>query len=223
MNKTHFTQLWQWLSVACVLFLATSIISLQGGSEFLGRLFGDKGGSAADNNPAIGYFGAIVGGGLFLVASIALLLHARRYGNQWHSRVPVIWLEGLDTAAWEAKVFQVCILLIFVVMPFAGIVRCMAEAESGDICEQDTTNFYNGSETTLLWAPTAKEGNQMRLRKAGAGEAPCKSGVELFPRTLTPLAFYGLPLAATGMATLAVFFIFSTRKPEPSTASNETT
>ncbi|TIS03501.1 MAG: hypothetical protein E5X13_05645, partial [Mesorhizobium sp.] len=114
MNKTHFTQLWQWLSVASVLFLATSIISLQGGSEFLGRLFGEKEGSAADNNPAIGYFGAIVGSGLFLVASIALLIHARRYGNQWHSRIPVIWLEGLDTAAWEAKVFQICILLIFV-------------------------------------------------------------------------------------------------------------
>lgn len=108
-------------------------------------------------------------------------------------------------------------------MPFAGIIRCMAEAESGDICEQDTTNFYKASETTLLWAPTAKEGNQIRLRKAGAGEAPCKSGIQLFPRTLTPLAFYGLPLAATGMASLAVFFVFSMRKPEPSSASNETT
>ncbi|RWO24833.1 MAG: hypothetical protein EOS10_31500 [Mesorhizobium sp.] len=157
------------------------------------------------------------------MASIALLWHARRYGNQWHSRIPVIWLEGLDTAAWEAKVFQVCILLIFVAMPFAAIVRCMAEAESGDICEQNTQNFYKGSETTLLWAPIAKEGKQMRLRKTGAGEVPCTSGVELFPRSLTPLAFYCLPLAATGMATLAVFFIFSSRKPKPSTASNETT
>jgi hypothetical protein len=108
MNKAHLTQLWQWLSIACVLFLVTSVISLQGGSEFLGRLFGDKL-SAGDNKPAIGYFGAIIGGGLFLLASSVLLLHARRHGDQWHSRIPVVWLEGLNTSAWEAKCFQVCI------------------------------------------------------------------------------------------------------------------
>lgn len=63
------TQIWQWLSVACVLFVITSVISLQGGSEFFGRLFGDKGGGLAnkgadigDSKVAIGYFGAIIGG-----------------------------------------------------------------------------------------------------------------------------------------------------------------
>jgi hypothetical protein len=75
MNKARLTQLWHWLSVACVLFLVTSIISLQGGSEFLGRLFADKA-SVGDNKPGIGYFGAIIGGGLFLMSSSVLLLHA---------------------------------------------------------------------------------------------------------------------------------------------------
>jgi len=97
MNEKHLTQIWQWLSVICVLFLVTSIISIQGGSDFLGRLFGDKGGSVADNKPAIGYFGAIIGGGILFVASSALVLYARRYGDRWHSRIPVVWLEGLKT------------------------------------------------------------------------------------------------------------------------------
>jgi hypothetical protein len=221
MNKAHLTQLWHWLSIVCVLFLVTSIISLQGGSEFLGRLFGDKGGATVDNKPAIGYFGTVVGAGLFLLALSVLLLHARRYGNQWHSRIPVVWLEGLNTSAWEAKVFQTCILVIFVAMPFAGIIRCMSEAEIGDICEQDTKNFYKGSETTLLWPPAAKEGKQMRLRKGGAGPEPCSSGVELFPRSLTPLAIYGLPLAASGMVSFALASIFLRRKSEDSIETSE--
>jgi hypothetical protein len=221
MNKTHLTQVWQWLSIACVLFLVTGILSLQGGSEYLGRLFGDKGGSAADkaaisvadSKVAIGYFGAIIGGGLFLLASGALALHARRHGEHWHARVPVVWLEGLDTGAWEAKLFQVVILVIFVALPVAGIIRCIAEAESGDICELDVKHFYKGSETTLLWPPVAQEGHQIRLRRAGAGEEPCTTGVELFPRTLTPLLFYGLPLAAGGMAALALVLVFRREKP----------
>jgi hypothetical protein len=215
MNKAHLTQLWKWLSLACVLFLVTSIISLQGGSEFLGRLFGDKL-NAGENKPAIGYFGAIIGGGLFLLSSSVLLLHARRYGDQWHSRIPVVWLEGLNTSAWEARFFQVCILVIFVAIPFAGIIRCMAEAESGDICEQDTKNFYKGSETTLLWPPVGKEGKQIRLRRAGAGDEPCLSGVELLPRSWTPLTFYGLTLAACGMAVIAVAFLFLPQKSDHS-------
>ena len=221
MNKTHLTQVWQWLSVACVLFLVTGILSLQGGSEYLGRLFGDKGGSAADkaaisvadSKIAIGYFGAIVGSCLFLLASSALALHARRHGKRWHARIPVVWLEGLNTSAWEAKLFQVVILAIFVALPVAGNIRCIEEAESGDICELDKKHFYKGSATTLLWPPVAQEDHQMRLRRAGAGEEPCTTGVEIFRRSWTPLFFYGLPLSAGVMAAVALMLIFGERKP----------
>jgi hypothetical protein len=178
-------------------------------------------GSVADNKAAIGYFGAIIGGGLFFLASSALALHARRHGSRWHARVPVVWLEGLNSSAWEAKLFQVAILVIFVALPVAGIIRCMDEAESGDICEQDTKHFYKGSETTLLWPPVAKEGHQMRLRKAGADEEPCLSGVELFPRSWTPLLFYGLPLMAGGMVAFAVASVFRRPKLGESNGSAE--
>jgi hypothetical protein len=103
------------------------------------------------------------------------------------------------------------ILVIFVALPVGGIIRCIAEAESGDICELDVKNFYKGSETMLLWPPVAKEGHQIRLRRAGAGEEPCSTGVELFPRSLTPLFFYGLPLIAGGMAAVAIVLIFRRR------------
>jgi hypothetical protein len=213
MNKTHLTQVWQWLSIACVLFLVTSVISLQGGTEFLARLFGDKVGAAADNKPAIGYFGAIVGGGLFLLASGALALHAWRHGDNWHSRVPVVWLEGLNTGAWEGKFFQVCVVVVFLAIPVVAMLRCMAEAEAGDICEQDTKRFYKGSDTTLLWPPVSQEGKQIRLRRAGAGTEPCVSGVELLPRSLTPAAFYGLPLLGMAVSGVALVLLFAGGRP----------
>src|SRR5258708_30453286 len=125
MNQKHLTQVWQWMSVACVLFLVTSVVSIQGGSEFVGKLFGDKAGSLSDNKPAIGYFGAIVGGVLFLIASFVLLLHAYRHGNRWHDRVPVVWLEGLDTNVWDGKAFQIIVLLLFLGIPAAGLVRAI--------------------------------------------------------------------------------------------------
>jgi hypothetical protein len=124
-----------------------------------------------------------------------------------------VWLEGLETRAWEAKLFQVVILIIFVALPVGGIIRCIVEAESGDICELDTKYFYKGSETTLLWPPVAKEGHQMRLRRAGAGAEPCTTGVEIFPRSWTPLLFYGLPLSAGAMTVVALMLIFLRRKP----------
>jgi hypothetical protein len=165
MNQKHLTQVWQWMSVACVLFLLTSIVSIQGGSDFVGKLLGDKGGTLPDNKPAIGYFGTIIGRGLFLTASFALFLHAFRGGDHWHNRVPVVWLEGLNTSVWDGKLFQIVVLVLFLGLPAAGIIRCIGEAESGDVCELDANHFYKGSETTLLSPPHALEGHQMRLRR----------------------------------------------------------
>jgi hypothetical protein len=49
----------------------------------------------------------------------------------------------------------------------------------------------------------------MRLRKADSGQEPCKSGVQLFPRSWTPLFFYivpllGLAITAFGLVLLVV-------------------
>ena len=211
MSKEHLAKLWIWLAVACVLFLATSIVSLQGGTEFVGRLLGEKGGTPVTNPAGIGYFGAIVGGGLFLLASVPFLLHVRRHGERWHSRIPVVWLEGLNTAAWEGKAFQICVMLLLVCVPAAGIARCMQVAELGDICEQNTANVYKGKETNLFAAPSSKQSNQMRLRKAGSGNDPCTTGVELFPRTWTPIFFYVVPSMGLAIMALALILLLVPR------------
>lgn len=222
MNQKHLTQVWQWMSIACVLFLLTSIVSIQGGSDFVGKLLGDKGGTLPDNKPAIGYFGAIVGSGLFLIASFALFLHSFRHGDRWHNRVPVAWLEGLDTSVWDGKLFQIVVLVLFIGLPAAGIILCIGEAERGDICELDTNHFYKGSETTLLSPPRALDGNQMRLRREGAGSEPCKSGIEIFPSFGTPFLVYGLPFLSfcIALAALAMILLGRFRKPMPASEAS---
>ncbi len=90
----------------------------------------------------------------------------------------------------------------------------MQEAESGDICEQDTSYVHVGNETTLLWPPIPQNAkNQMRLRKSGSGAEPCKGGVEVFPRSLTPFLFYGLPIGAVATSIAALAAIFRRSKP----------
>lgn len=212
MNKTHLTQVWQVISVICVLFLLTSVISLQGGAEFLGRIFGDKSGNAGENASAVGYFGAIIGSALLLIASAVFGLHAKRHGTAWHNRIPVVWLTGLDTNTREAKIFQVLVVIIFIALPTACILRSMQAAEAGDICELNTSTVYRGAETTLLWPPVAEKGHQMRLQKQGVNQTSCKGGVELFPRSLTPIGFYGLPIAAAISIFIALATVF--RKSE---------
>ncbi|WFU53647.1 hypothetical protein QA639_28835 [Bradyrhizobium pachyrhizi] len=217
MNQGHLSKVWGWLAVASVLFLATTTISLQGGTEFVGRLFGEKADVPMNNAPGIAYFGVIVGGGLFFLASIPFTLHVLRPGKHWAARTPVVWLEGLNTDKWEAKFFQACVLFVLVGAPAAGIVKCCLEAETGDICEQDTSNFYRGAQTTLLWAPVAKDDRQMRLRKADSGEEPCKTGVQLFPRSWTPLFFYFIPVLGLAITALGLVLLFMPRNQESGT------
>ncbi|MET4213883.1 hypothetical protein [Bradyrhizobium sp. LA2.1] len=224
MYQKHLTQVWQWMSVVCVLFLVTSVISIQGGSEFIGRLFGDKAGSLPDNKPAIGYFGAIIGGVLFLIASFVLYLHAYRHGTRWHSRVPTVWLEGLNTDVWDGKCFQIIVLTLFLGLPAAGIVLCTMEAERGDICEQDAAHFYKGSDTTLLLPPKAIDPrNQMRLRREGSGSEECKkTGIEILPTFWSPFLVYGLPSLSFCMAFAAIGTILlgPFRKTAPASGGN---
>jgi hypothetical protein len=225
LNEGHLTKLWSWFSIAAVLFLVTTVVTLQGGTEFVGRLFGEKAGPPVENPAGVAYFGVIVGGSLFFLASVPFLLHARRHGKAWHSKIPVVWLGELNTSAWEGKLFQFCVFLVLVVAPVVGIVSCLRIAERGDICEQDRKNFYAGADTNLFWAPVARDDQQMRLRKAGSGDAECKSGVEIFPRTWTPLFFYVVPLAGLALTlwgTLLVLFSRAEKKDDAPPAAEDT-
>jgi hypothetical protein len=145
MNQKHLTLIWQWMSVACLLFLITSIISIQGGSEFAGKLFGDKLGNVADNKPAIGYFGAVIGSVLFLVASVALSLHAHRYGRSWHERVPVLWLEGLNTSSWEGRLFQAVVMILFLALPLMGTKCASVERARATNPANQVSKFFRDS------------------------------------------------------------------------------
>lgn len=214
MKQTDLSKIWGWLAAASVLFLVTTVISLQGGTEFVGRLFGEKAGTSINNAPGIAYFAVIVGGGLFCLASLPFALHAFRSTGNWADRIPKVWLEELRTDQWDAKLFQASVLLILVLAPAVGIVTCYFVAESGDICEEGTSYIHRGDQSTLLWAPRAQSGsnNQMRLRKEDSGDAACKSGVELFPRTLTPLFFFLIPVLGLAVTSMGLVFVFVPRK-----------
>ncbi len=211
MNKKHLTQVWQWLSVLGLLFLLSSVISLQGGADFVGKLVGDMANTSKDNKPAVGYFGAIIGGGLFFLGTGALALHAKRHGRHWHERIPLLWFDNMKTDSWEGQFYQMLMLITLLFLPAVAITRCIAEAEQGDICETGSALFYDGDKTLLIWPPVAQATTkdvQMRLRSGSAAQTPCVDGVQIFPRIGTPLLIYGLPVAGACAGILAILLIF---------------
>jgi hypothetical protein len=105
--------------------------------------------------------------------------------------------------------FQAIVLVLFVGLPVVGITLCIAQAEKGDICEQNTSNIYKGSETTLLWPPKPVDPKrQMRLRREWSGQDPCTAGIEILPTFWTPALIYGLPATGLLMALFALGAIF---------------
>lgn len=48
----------------------------------------------------------------------------------------------------------------------------------------------------------------MRLRREGAGQTPCKDGIELLPQFGTLALVYGFPFLGGGMALFALCAIF---------------
>jgi hypothetical protein len=78
--------------------------------------------------------------------------------------------------------------------------RDAGDPELGDICEQDTAHVYKAKKRTSLWA--------LRRGKAGSGNDACTEGVELFPRTWTPIFFYVILSMGLAIMALAVLLLF---------------
>jgi hypothetical protein len=195
MTKAHLTRLWATLSLAAFAYIVGSVIVIQGGVDIFGaKLFVA---AEKDGKPAIGYFAAIVGGVLLSAALAIAILHARRHGTAWHERLPVIGLEGLDTASREGKLYQSFFLIVLVIIPLYGIGRSLEVANRGGLCEQakaaEQPRWYKGNEWRLVFLP--ERTNQLRLMREGENSGPCSGhGVEI--NWYTPILVIGAPALA---------------------------
>jgi hypothetical protein len=211
MTKAHLTRLWTTLSLAAMVYIVGSVMVIQGGID----IFGAKLLVAAekDGKPAIGYFAAIIGGVLLSAALAIAILYARRHGTAWHDRLPVIGLDGLNTASREGQVYQAFFLAVLVVVPLLGIGRSLEIANRGTLCEQAKTGeiprWHTSGEWRLVLLPSYK--NQLRLMREGDSGGCGGHGVEI--GWWTPILLVGAPALAVVLALLLLFALG--RRPEP--------
>lgn len=211
MTQAHLNRLWTTLALAAFVYILGSVIVIQGGVDILGAkllVTAEK-----DGKPVIGYFAAIVGGVLLSLALAIAILHARRHGQFWHDRLPVVGLDGLETSSREGKVYQAFFLVVLVLLPLCGIGRSLEVANRGSLCEQalagEKPHWHKGNEFKLFLLPA--HANQLRLMKEGESEGNCGGhGVEI--GWWTPLLLAGAPGLAAALAALLLLTLW--RRPE---------
>lgn len=183
MTKAHLTLLWGWIGLAATILLLASVMTVQGGVNIFDIVVpADR---EKEGNAVVAYMAVAMGTPLFCLSLLLAILHARRHGTRWHSRIPVVMLDGLNTSSWEGKVFQILVAFILVVIPTIAITHCLRVANEGYICEQAANTpppgrpvqVYPGENGTLFSLPAHSE--QLRLVRDKEAASICKSGYGL--------------------------------------------
>jgi len=137
MNQSHLVKLFTALGLILLIISLNTWLAVQGGERVfsISLVSNDKAGAA--------FFGLMLCSVLLLLVGMVGLLHARRYGQKWHSRIPIVWLEGLDTSKTEAKVFQILIVVLFFLVPIGAMVHFNLKTA----VEQRASQFRSGCST----------------------------------------------------------------------------
>lgn len=150
---------------------------------------------------------------MLLSAALAIAnLHACRHGGAWHNRLPVIGLDGLNTASREGKIYQAFCFAVLVVMPLLGIGRSLEVANRGTLSEQaksgEMPRWHASGEWRLVFL--SPHTNQLRLMREGDGGGCGGHGAEI--GWWTPIFMVGT-LAAAILLALSLLLALVRRHP----------
>jgi hypothetical protein len=174
MTRAHLNKLFGALGLILVVISVNTWLASQGVSPILSIPL------LSQERPAMAFLGlALVNLLLGLVAAVGLL-HARRYGDTWSSRTPVVWLDGLDVSSVEGRLFQAAVLVIFILVPIASALHFADIVWTSKLCEL-------GSKTAPVFVSqswfSGIEGatNQIRLVADLGQNGECNHGIQVFP------------------------------------------
>lgn len=174
MKRAHLAKLFGSCGIVLVAVSLNTLLASQGGNAIL------KLPLIHDERAPMSFFALMIGSVLLLLTSATGFLYAGRSSGQWHDRIPVIWLKGLDTAAIEGQLFQLAIVGIFLALPVACFLHFIDVVWHSKLCVLGSTappvmvsdNWFKG-------IPGAN--NQIRLVEDLLPNGTCGKGVEVFP------------------------------------------
>lgn len=203
MTKRHLEKLFQTFGLVTLAIALNVLIVGQGGKALLDTpLLGDGHASQA-------FFGIVLVSSLLVLMSLVGALHAVRHGTAWHDRLPVVWLEDLDTRRWDGKLFQLVMIALLVVGPAVALFKFQDTVETGHLCVLGSTVDFSVIDKWREGFPGEREQVRLVDELVGHGSDPatCGRGIQVFP----PGEFTGLfllpkvALAACAMLLAVVF------------------
>lgn len=115
---------------------------------------------------AIGFFGAMVGGGILLLSLLVALRYRSKFGARpWHACLPFAFVSPNAPDEWDARVFQAISILLLAVVPLVLLWICVGNAAKGTQCELDTDRWKSGGFFSLAM-PLKPQGMFITIKKS---------------------------------------------------------
>jgi hypothetical protein len=134
-----------------------------------------------EDRAANAFLTLFVASGLLIATSCVGWLHAIRTGDKWYERVPTVWLEGLATASWDGRLYQIVVVALFVGIPIVAMVHLIDVLRIGQLCTLDTNTHVPVSVGWLHGIPNSGD-QQIRLLATFPADGRCTGGIQVFPR-----------------------------------------
>jgi hypothetical protein len=205
-NATHINKLFMFIGVVTIIIAANTWLSSQGGKAIFSIAL------IEEERPAMAFMGLILVGFLLCIVAGLGWLYSHRFGTKWHERVPPTWLEGFESGALESQVYQVIIILIFVVFPLGALIHFTDVFTSSKLCvlgEEAEPVLVS----SVLWHGIPGATNQVRLVEdlspvadaRGVTHNRCEKGIQVFP----PVEFLAVFLIDCLAGVLSICFVVS--------------
>jgi hypothetical protein len=207
MTQIQLGKVWLAVSVALLYYALNSWIVAQGGNEVFGAKL-----VLSQRVPAAML--AILVCSILAIASSAIgRLYARRGGNRWHDRIPVVGFDQIDTASIEGRVYQGAMLALLSFLPFIAMIYFWHSLLTAKIMLND-----GGKKLVSLWSLdwlwNGSISDPARICTDFVKDAadPCAGSATILPG-VEPGFFAALTLVALAIAISHWIAVFRRRGP----------
>lgn len=190
MTPQQLGKVWTVLGALLAYYAVNSWIVSQGGNE----IFGAK--LVLSSRVPAAMMAIPICSVLLILTSWIGWLYARRTGNHWHERIPIVGFENLQTKSGEGRVYQGGMLALFSLLPALAFIHfwwVFAAADvvtKADQTKQITSNMWSWSALTS-WSDPAR----ICTDYIPSSPIPCSGNATLLP-FVEPVAFAILTLLA---------------------------
>lgn len=136
MNTDHFRQLWTALGTVLLFYVVNAWLASVGANPIFDfRLLEDR--PKIESLLAL----AVCAPMLILLCGIGIR-HARAVSSsspdaRWHERLPVVWLQGVNTSTGEGRIYQGAFLAAFIVLPATSLWHFLRKIRRAGVLQDD--------------------------------------------------------------------------------------